>query len=305
MDLPDIHAKKSHYGHHLTRVGIKRVKKPVQVTRPNQTVTLNLDMDIYVDLPAEMKGSHMSRNAEVVDEIIEISIHEPIDSIENLALHICRVLLERHPYATYDETQINSDYFIEKTIESGKRSTENYLIFARGQRWKDGRAKKSIGTEVLGISACPCAMEAVRTLFEKEKEGLDKFKEIPMITHNQRNRVKVLMEVPGDQEVEVNDLINILEDSVSAPTFSILKRTDEANLVVQAHKNPKFVEDVVRDALKRIHNAYQDLPDETAISITSESEESIHKHNAYAERTTTLGELKQEIVVWKEKKDTS
>jgi len=84
-----------------------------------------------------------------------------------------------------------------------------------------------------------------------------------------------------------------VEQAFSSPTYSILKRRDEAQLVFDAHKNPKFVEDVVRDILSTILKKYKNLPDDVMVVVRSESEESIHKHNAFAERVTTLGELRK------------
>ena len=92
--------------------------------------------------------------------------------------------------------------------------------------------------------------------------------------------------------MSVNDIIDLIERSFSSPTFEILKRDDEAAVVINAHNNPKFVEDVVRDVLKRIVDKYQELPDDVHLTVRSESEESIHKHNAFAERRTSLGDLR-------------
>ena len=112
--------------------------------------------------------------------------------------------------------------------------------------------------------------------------------------HNQRNIGTLMIEIPSDDHsVDADDLIRIVEDSFSSPTFSILKRKDEAELVLNAHKKPKFVEDVVRDMLGHILRRYPDFPDDVVVIARSESEESIHKHNAFAERVTTLGELRK------------
>jgi GTP cyclohydrolase-4 len=102
-----------------------------------------------------------------------------------------------------------------------------------------------------------------------------------------------MVEVPERFSVEADDLIGLVEGSQSSPTYEILKRPDEAQVVLDAHRNPKFVEDVVRDLLKKVADSYPDLPDEVAVSVRSESEESIHKHNAVAERITTMGELRR------------
>jgi GTP cyclohydrolase-4 len=103
-----------------------------------------------------------------------------------------------------------------------------------------------------------------------------------------------MIEVPRDVKVvDANDLIEIVEKSFSSPTYSILKRKNEAELVINAHKKPKFVEDVVRDMLAMVLKRYKELPDDVIVIARSESEESIHKHNAFAERVTTLGELRK------------
>lgn len=103
-----------------------------------------------------------------------------------------------------------------------------------------------------------------------------------------------MIEVPkGTHLVDADDLIAIVEQSFSSPTYSILKRKEEAELVIKAHKKPRFVEDVVREILSAVLRRYTHLPDEVMVIARSESEESIHKHNAFAERVTTLGELRK------------
>ena len=117
---------------------------------------------------------------------------------------------------------------------------------------------------------------------------------MPAPTHNQRNIGTLMIEVPHDaHSVDADDLINIVEHSFSSPTYSMLKRKEEAELVLKAHNQPKFVEDVVRDMLGQVLKKYHNLPDDVIVIARSESEESIHKHNAYAERVTTLGELRK------------
>ena len=116
--------------------------------------------------------------------------------------------------------------------------------------------------------------------------------ELPVITHNQRNISRLVIQVPDGFEVEADDLIAIAEGAMSSPTYATLKRQDEGELVLAAHLNPKFVEDVVRDILAAVLGKYSELPDFVEVRVHSESQESIHKHNAFAERDTTLGELR-------------
>ncbi|MEM4395922.1 MAG: GTP cyclohydrolase MptA, partial [Thermoplasmata archaeon] len=193
--------------------------------------------------------------------------------------------------ASYAEIELSSDYFLERQNPSGRKTMEKYVLFAKATL-KEGKIRKMIGVRVTGITVCPCAMETVRTVLKEKYKDYRKFiDEIPVISHNQRNNTTIMIEVPEGYSIEANDLIDIAEKSMSSPTFEILKRNDEEELVFQAHLNPRFVEDVVREALNLISKKYSDFPKDTLITVRSESEESIHKHNAFAERVSTLGEL--------------
>ncbi len=274
----------------LTRVGVRDVRKPVDVKRPNKNVTLVVSFDLFVDLPAELKGSHMSRNLEVLARVIDDSVREPVTGLEDLGAKICRELLVRHEYATRSEVQMSADYFLERGPGNGSSSLERYGLTASAESKRDGQTKKCIGVEVMGMTACPCAMETVRSLQGEEPSAEGAFR--PSITHNQRNITTLSLEVPADFKLEADELIQIVEDSLSSPTHEILKREDEARIVIEAHSNPKFVEDVVRDVLREVLKRFTNLPDDVKVRVDSESYESIHKHNAYAERDTTMGELR-------------
>ncbi|UCH90278.1 MAG: GTP cyclohydrolase I FolE2 [Thermoplasmata archaeon] len=298
MQLPDIHNKSpSIAGFRLTRVGITNLKKQVKVVRSGRQITLMPVIDISVNLPSTQKGAHMSRNLEVTNEIVEESIKNPVDSLEELCEEISKGLLDKHEYANFAEVKMRSEYFLERKSPRGTDSLENYILIARAMSSRTDKnieTRKQIGVEAIGMTACPCAMETVRELIKNEN-GIDtpEMNKIPFISHNQRNRTSLIIEVPEKYQVEADDLIEIVESSFSSPTYELLKRQDEGELVLNAHKNPKFVEDVVRDILAKIIEKYQDLPDDVQVSVLSESLESIHKHNAFAERVTSLGELRK------------
>ncbi len=275
----------------ITRVGVKNVVKPILVRRDGRDITLVTNIDIFVDLPPSKKGSDMSRNIEVISEIVDESVRNPCTGIENLASRIVKRVKERHEYASYAEVNLRADYFLERKNPRGRKSIERYKLLGRATI-KDDRIRKMVGVEVIGMTACPCAMETVRSIL-RERYGDDILDRIPVPTHNQRNIATVMLEIPEGYEIEANDLINIIEGSMSSPTYEILKRKEEGELVIKAHENPKFVEDVVREILNRILGKYQNLPDDTVVIVKSESEESIHKHNAFAERITTMGELRE------------
>ena len=273
----------------LTRVGVTGVKKLIHIKRPNtdHVISLVVRMDLFVDLPASQKGSHMSRNLELVSEITDENLKKPVTDLETFCAHTAKKLLEKHEYANRSEIKAEADYFLNRTYPSGHSELEPYKLVAEARAKKSGEIRKLIGVKVIGMTACPCAMEVIR------KIGKYNDSDVPP-THNQRNITTVMIEVPSNNSsVDANDLIEIAEQAFSSPTFSILKRAEEGKLVYNAHQNPKFVEDVVRDILRTILDKYKNLPDDVLVIVRSESEESIHKHNAYAERITTLGELKK------------
>ena len=289
----DVQNRRVENGFRLTRVGITDVRKPIVVHRHGKDNHVTAIIDVFVDLPSTQKGSHMSRNVEIITEMIDESVRREVSSLEELAGKICRELLDRHEYASYGEVNMAADYFLEKTTATGRDSLEPFKLIARATAKRGNGLMKLIGVEVEGMTACPCAMETVRTRMAEADPGkAAALAELPMITHNQRNRTTLMVEVPEHVDIEADDLIGIVESSLSSPTFGILKREDEASVVINAHMNPKFVEDVVRDILGKILDRYGDLDDSVHVTVRSESEESIHKHNAFAERITTLGELR-------------
>ncbi len=279
----------------LTKVGVRGVMKPVQVARPKRMVTLPATFDVYVDVPATQRGSHLSRHLEVVEEVVDASVRLAVPGLEALAQRIATSLLERHESATHSEVWVRADYFLERTSPWGRTSLEPYRLVAKAtaDRGRPIRTHRAIGVEVVGMTACPCAMETIRGDLEgKEPSTKDLPRDFPMITHNQRNRTTVMIDVPEGADVEADDLVGLVEGSMSSPTYGLLKRPEEGKLVEAAHRRPRFVEDVVREVLAAILKRYESLPDSVLVSVKSESEESIHKHDAYAERTTTLGELR-------------
>ena len=287
IDLPDVQSSPSTQKFKLTRVGVTGVKKLVYIKRPGKKKAMSLvvKMDLFVDLPASQKGSHMSRNLELISENNDRHGVKTFTDLETFCAETAKLLLKKHEYATLSEVKAEADYFLERTYPSGNKGLEPFKLVAEARANNKNEIKKLIGVKVIGMTACPCAREVIKTI--------GKYKNIPP-THNQRNVTTLMIEVPGDDKsVDANDLIDIAERSFSSPTYGILKRKEEGKLVFDAHKNPKFVEDVVRDILGEILQNYKNLPDDVLVVVRSESEESIHKHNAFAERATTLGELRK------------
>ncbi len=307
VHLPDIQANQPEIPITLTRVGVTDVKKLVEVARKDRRpVVLVSIFDIFVDLPSNRKGANLSRNFEAIDEVLEEMITAPVYEIEDLCGEVAKRLIDRHEYALNAEVRMKSEYVVKReTPETKIKCQEVVNIFAeaRAIRGKNLTIRKLVGAEVLGITACPCAQEILRDKAKKELKALgvdndiiQKFlKNVPMPTHNQRGRGIISIEVHDNNFVSLNKIINIIEGSMSSQMFELLKRSDEAAIVEMAHKNPKFVEDCVRSMAQKVVREFPELPDDSIITIKQINEESIHRHNAFAERKSTLGELREEI----------
>ncbi|MGB0653401.1 MAG: GTP cyclohydrolase MptA [Thermoplasmatota archaeon] len=296
QDAPDVQNEDAPRPYRLSRVGVKGVQKPVRVHRPGQEPhDVTVRFDLFVDLPSTQKGTHMSRNLEALADVLDGHIVDrEARSVENLCRRIAASLLERHDYAQEALVRAQTTFFLPQKNPGGKPTLEAYGLEAEAhaRRRGDGApsVRRRLGVRVVGASACPCAMEVARHKFAEAGKPVPE--DLPFITHNQRNILTLRLDLPDDLDLEAAELVALCEGSLSAPTFEYLKRGDEGDLVIQAHHDPKFVEDVVREALHQVTAQWPELPDATCVFASSEAEESIHKHNAYAERETTLGELR-------------
>lgn len=288
---PDVQNFDAPRPYKLTRVGVKGVRKPVKIHRPGQEPhDVTADFDLFVDLPATQKGTHMSRNLEALADVIDGEIADETRSLENVCRRIAKALLEKHDYAQVAEVRARTTFFLQQQNPGGKPTLEGYGLRATVIGDRDAGIRRRLGVAVLGASACPCAMETAR--FKFAEKGIDIPENVPFITHNQRNEVILELDLPEGDDIEAADLVALCEDSLSAPTYGYLKRGDEGDLVIQSHHDPKFVEDVVREVLHQVERRFPQLDGATQVFASSEAQESIHKHNAYAERATTLAELK-------------
>ncbi len=284
----------------LHQVGVSGIRKPLTIHRPDRVVTLTTTFEVAVDLPSTRKGSDLSRNAILLAEIVDETAVRPALSLESACVAIARALLQRHKYARTATVDASAEYFLRRGIAEQRMSMEDYTLLAAARSTRsqaDGPVSvtKSIGAEAVGMTACPCAMETARDALSEEFPLLrdPSLKSMPMITHNQRNRTRLMFDLADDVEIEVDDLIGTIEAAQSSPTYAILKRGDEAQMVIQAHQHPKFVEDVLRDLLHRVAKAFPNVPDTAFVRARTVSEESIHKYNVVAAHQALLGELRK------------
>ena len=162
-------------------------------------------------------------------------------------------------------------------------------------------ARRVVGVEATGINACPCAQglirgQATERLLEAGFGDDDVgriLQLVPLATHNQRGRGTLYVGTAVDLDAE--DLVDIVEGSMSSPVYELLKRPDELFVVEHAHLQPRFVEDSVRIALRDVLETLPKLDDGDFVLSRQLNLETIHDHDVLAERHGTVGELRDEL----------
>jgi GTP cyclohydrolase I len=230
---------------------VKNVKYPIIVAdRTNEIQNTIAELDIYVELPHNHRGTHMSRFMEVLNHFHKENL------IEKLPEFLNEVKFALQADAAY--TNIQFPYFIKKKAPvSGIESLQYYVCtFEAAMR---DEYNLTIGVEVPVTTLCPCSKEI-------SDDG----------AHSQRSKVTV--KVKFQDFVWLEELIELVESCASCDIYPLLKRVDEKYVTEKAYDNPAFVEDMVRDVTIKLQSDKRI----TSYQVESENYESIHAHNAYA-----------------------
>jgi MptA/FolE2 family GTP cyclohydrolase len=220
--------------------------------------------------------------------------------VESLAEHIAGQIVQRQR-ALRAEVRIVARYPLERETPVTGLPTQEMVSLIGLAAASERRTRRLVGVEANGINACPCAQGLVRE-HAAERLGEAGFDEldverilelVPLATHNQRGRGTLL--VGTEAPVNAEQLVRIVEGSMSSPVYELLKRPDELFVVEHAHLQPRFVEDSVRIALRDTLSAYPELDDADFLLSRQVNLETIHTHDVLAERYGTAGELRGEL----------
>lgn len=298
-ELPDVRL-------HIRLVGIDGVKIPAgQVRLGDLRMIMTVRFGAFIDLPPERRGIHASRNYEPIAEVIK-EYEGKVFKLEDIAADIAVSLLKKHEYSRRSYVKADATAFYEVKMFSEHASYETFTIHAKSYATREGRVfsvKKLIGVTVTGMTACPCALESIKELCKNELVNFYKgdfgqvIDKLPIATHTQRCRGTLFIDVSED-EVDVMELVNIVNESMSSMTRELLKRIDEAGIVVCAVKRARFVEDVARHMAKAASELK--IGDGCTILVRVRSMESVHGHDIVALIKTTAGEIRRTLASQKE-----
>ncbi|HEV2711734.1 MAG TPA: GTP cyclohydrolase MptA [Gaiellaceae bacterium] len=298
--LDDLQASAPEVRIGLSRAGVRGVSNAIRIRYGDSEKLIAAEIDCTVDLGGAQKGVHMSRFPEVFEEAIERVVLEEAFLVEELAAHIAEHVVERQG-AGRAETRIVARYPIERRTPVTGLATQEMVALIGIAAASAGEVRRVVGVEATGINACPCAQGLVRGAASARlldagfAEGdVDRILElVPLATHNQRGRGTLF--VGSDRRVNAEQLVAIVESSMSSPVYELLKRPDELFVVEHAHLQPRFVEDSVRLALQGTLEAYPSLDDGDFLFSRQVNLETIHTHDVVAERFGTVGELRAEL----------
>lgn len=250
--MPDVQSSVDTRQIPIQRVGVRAVRHPLTVRSASGQVQATVGVfNMDVRLPAEQKGTHMSRFVALLEAQpapLDVAGFRRLlaDMLEKLEAGAGRI-------------EVSFPYFVTKTAPvSGVQSLMDYEVTLTGEL-RDGVSRIWLKVLVPVTSLCPCSKKI-------SDYG----------AHNQRSHVTITAELADD--IAIEDLIRIAEDEASCELWGLLKRPDEKYVTERAYDNPKFVEDLVRDVARRLN----DEPRIAAYVLEAENFESIHNHSAYA-----------------------
>lgn len=262
--MVDVQNQRDNRNIKIQRTGIAGVYLPVKISNGGEIQNVLAKNKFTVALDEKIRGTHMSRLAEILADkttsLIKISDIEKIllDAIEKLE-------------TDFSAIEMTFKFFVKKTAPISEReSLLDIDCKFIGELQKNSRIKFSLFLAVPFTSLCPCSKE------------ISDFG-----AHNQRSvcRVKLdFFDANKLDEIKISEIIKLIESQGSSEIFPILKREDEKFVTETAYNNPKFVEDILRDvvlAVRKIKNL-------SAFEVECENFESIHNHSAFAGQTEII-----------------
>lgn len=237
----------------IDKVGVKGITYPILVMdKYNKTQATVATINMYVSLPSEYRGTHMSRFIETLNKYRGCFSRRKVRDI--------LIEMKRSLQADAAYIELTFPYFIEKTAPvSTAKSLMNYECCWIASENSRNVFSQTIEVRVPVMNLCPCSKEISRNS-----------------AHNQRGYI--LVHIESNHLHWIEDIVGLVEACASSPVYSLLKREDEKFVTEQAYDNPRFVEDIVREIAQKL-KLWHTID---RFFVEAENQESIHNHNAYA-----------------------
>ncbi|MER3601862.1 MAG: hypothetical protein C4339_03985 [Nitrososphaerota archaeon] len=247
----------------LDRVGVKGIALPLRVDLGGLSQCVLWEASLFIDLDGDKKGVHMSRLTESLYEAAE----QAYRSLPEFGILALRLLQRRHRYRQ-GRVLLRGSVLLRRSTPSTHRSSFEPYDVTCEVLLRDGKPLCSLAVKVVGSTLCPHSLESTGGM-----------------AHSQRASV-YLKVTSSDALPKLEELVEIAEEALSAPSLTLLKASDEVQLVKRMYQRPMFVEDVARECLKLARQRGL----KGRLRVIVEALESIHKHNAWAEIVRELGD---------------
>jgi len=275
----EIQDRPSDYPIPVRRVGFSGVLRRITIKSPEGRVQLTARIDLYVEVSPDRKGAHLSRNIDAINLLERIP--EESWSLEGFAEALHKELLELHPYSSSAVVKLKTTYW----VPAGFLDIKGLEPVSVRISVSGGKERKTYSTSVTvkGLTVCPSAQTTTSQLLGQGGLTPSHVQKVLLKGNVRSERLSVL---------RIEEMATCLWASLSAPSFTLLKRLQEGELILAAFRNPKFAEDVVREAVARLWCRFKDvLPPSSTIMAEVLSLESIHPQDVYAMAAGTPQDL--------------
>lgn len=260
LTMPDVQSRPDDRGVMLDQVGVENIRYPVMVLDPDGKLHRTIaSISMSVSLPHQVKGTHMSRFIEILHEYRAEMTLRTLPSL--LATMRSRLTAE------HASIKIAFPYFVQRKAPVSEAEAFVDYDCQFQASLDDTGIRFLLSVEVPVTSLCPCSKEI-------SDYG----------AHNQRGVVAIEVESANDLTgtpaiIWIEELVDLAERAASSPVYSLLKRSDERHVTMQAYENPVFVEDIVRSVASTLRDDNRLL----GFSVKVVNQESIHNHDAFAQ----------------------
>lgn len=283
----------------LSTVGVTGTERTLQLG----DLTLLATFTCSVELGGAQRGAHMSRFEEAITDVLA-DLPTGASELDLIAAAVAERVRERQQ-ARRAEVHVHTRLVESRTAPISGLPTWAPVALTAIASASAGGTRRILGVQAQGMTACPCAQELVQDASRERLEGegfsvaeIERILQaVPGATHNQRGIGTLQIGLPEGSSLtlDASQLVRLVERSMSAEIYELMKRTDEQAVVERAHRRPRFVEDCVREAITSVLEHLPELPAEAWLSAEQKNLETIHCHDVIAARTGLVGELRAEL----------
>jgi len=278
--LPDIQGEIPPIPLDINNVCVEGLEVRLCSLSPNNRLECSIAyVSVCVDLSRELRGVHISRSVEsVLDGINNITYSSLLD-LQNSLRVTAEQLLNKHEYSSKATVRLRMKHLHVVDVES-----TSVTMYVTVKLFRDGRVRYGLGLDIKGMSVCPCAQQVYAFIEDMIVSNTP--------SHSQRALLAVRVNSPEPIDLSLDEVMKTLLSIFSTPVRCFMKKIEEYKFIKKAFENPKFAEDIAREAVYKMYKVFRErLSDDATITAKVMSYESIHPFNLYVRINHSVREL--------------